>query len=58
MVRKDTNHDEFNTIHNMELEQLNKCTFRYYGASHVRRNIPVIVKKDWWYLLIDLKDAP
>ena len=44
MGRKNANHDEVNTIHNMELEELNKCTFRYYGASHVRRNIPVIVK--------------
>ena len=44
MGRKSNNHDEVNNIHNEELEQLNKCTFRYYGASHVRRNIPVIIK--------------
>lgn len=44
MGRKSNNHDEVNKIHNEELEQLNKCTFRYYGASHVRRNIPVIVQ--------------
>ena len=44
MGRKDNDHDEVNKIHNEELEQLNKCTFRYYGASHVRRNIPVIVQ--------------
>ena len=42
--RKGSDHDEINKLHNEELEQLNKCTYRYYGASNVRRNIPVIVK--------------
>ena len=23
---------------------MNKCTYRYYGAKHIRQNVPVIVK--------------
>ena len=42
--RKGFDHDEINILHNKELQQLNKCTYRYYGAPSVRHNIPVIVK--------------
>ena len=42
--RKGSDHDEINKLHNEELKQLQKCSHRYYGASHIRRNIPVIVK--------------
>ena len=42
--RKGSDHDEINKLHNAELEQLNQCTYRYFGAPHIRRNIPVIVK--------------
>ena len=37
-------HDEINTLHNNELHQLKKCTYRYYGAKNMRQNVPVIVK--------------
>ena len=57
MGRKGNDHNEVNTIHNEELEQLKNCAFRYYGASQVRRNMPVMLK-NWQYLLIDLNDAP
>ena len=42
--RKGSDHDEINKLHIEELKQLQKCKNRYYGASHIRRNIPVIVK--------------
>ena len=42
--RKGSDHDEINKLHIEELKQLQKCSSRYYGASHIRRNIPVIVK--------------
>ena len=42
--RKGPHHDEINKLHNKELHQLHKCTYRYYGAKHIRQNVPVIVK--------------
>ena len=39
-----SDHDEINTLHNNEMHQLNKCTYRYYGAKHIRQYVPVIVK--------------
>ena len=42
---KGSDHDEINTFHNNELQQLNKCTYRYYGAKYIRQNVTVIVKK-------------
>ena len=42
--RKRYDHDEINIFHNNELQQLNKCTYRYYGVKHIKYNVPVIVK--------------
>ena len=41
---KGSDHDEINQLHNNQLHQLNKCTYRYYGAEHMGHNLPVIVK--------------
>ena len=41
---KGYDHDEINKLHNNELQKLNKCIYRYYGAKNIRKNVPVIVK--------------
>ena len=41
---KESNHDEINLTHNKQLQQLAQYTYCYFGASHVRHNIPVVVE--------------
>ena len=42
--RKAYDHDEINTFHNNEIQQLKKFIYRHYGSKHIRQNVPVIVK--------------
>ena len=42
--RKGDDYDNINLIHNNELQQLSQSTYRYFGASHARQNIPVVVE--------------